>query len=1262
MKTKRRSEILFSLLFAACFVCISNYSRAQSNCSNVDFESGTFAGWTGYTGDCCPINTNTPGLVAGRHTIMSGPGVDPWVPSIPVVSPFGGTYSVRLGNDGVGYQAERLTFTFAVTSANPNFTYQYAVILQDPSHSSSDQPRFQVNIKNQNGQTIPCGFYNVVAGAGIPGFQSTSGGSLIYKEWSLVAVDLSNYIGQNITVEFQTGDCGQGGHFGYAYIDASCNPLQITTNYCPGDPIADLTAPPGFQYYQWSTGQTSQTITVTNPNPGDSVTVLCTPYQGANCATTLKYKFLQYPPVNANYTVNTACGNNEVVFTDSSSIVVSGAQITGWEWLVNNQPVGNQTPFTYSFPGPGTYDITLIASSNAGCPDTTTKQVFIPQGVDAISTIPTTASYNGYGVSCAGASDGSATVTASFGTQPYAFIWSTGSTATTISNLSEGAYTVTVTDGAGCENVDSVFITAPPAIQIAPVAQNVICYGENTGSIQLNPSGGAVSLSYQWSHNGSLNVPNAASLTANTYSFSITDANNCQFDSAIVISQPAAPFNVSTSVTDASCFGGCSGAVDITSVGGNTAPYSFAWSTNPVQNTQNAQNLCAGNYTCTVSDANNCSTTAGNTVNQPAQLNVSIAKTDVICFGEASGTADATVTGGVTPYNYNWSNGSTNTAAGNIAAGNYQLTVSDANSCSVTSSVTVNQPAQLNVLLTHQDAQCFGYNTGKVFSNASGGVSPYTYLWSTTPAQSQSIATGLVAGNYSLTVTDANNCTASATETVGEPTLLTVSISSTIDNICFGGNSGSAVSSASGGTLPYLYNWNTTPVQNTATATSLPAGNYLLTVTDDSLCTAIVSTVINQPTEITITEVVNPALCYDSAQGSVVMTVTQGTPGYTYTWQPNVSSTETATQLLAGNYSVTVTDNNGCTKNKAYTINQPPQLGIGVTATDALCNGSSDGTVTVAPSTGGTLPYTYQLLQSGSVLSSNNNGAFTGLNAGAYVGQFTDAHNCIINQPVVVSEPTQLVIQSISADSVNCYGYSDGNVLVTAAGATPPYTYILNNSTTNSNGEFYNLIQGTYVVDIFDAHNCHITQTAIVNEPALHVLTATPDSLVLILGQTKPVTVSSNYDPNTQYQWSPWGGLDCDNCPTANITLYEGSVYNVTVTAHPHDLDCVAEISIPVTVIPNYDLFVPNVFTPNGDGANDVFEFFGNKAAIKQLNIQVFNRIGEKVYDSNDLNFKWDGTYRGTLQNPGVYVYQMKVVFMDNHSDNGYKGSVTLLR
>lgn len=1256
-----------------CLLCtlFSIQAYSQANCNNVDFEDGGFNNWQGFTGTCCPGDAavaNTPGIVNGQHTIMTGTGFDPIIPSIPVVSPFGGTYSVRLGNSTTGADAERLRYDFQVTAQNPNFTYQYAVILQDPGHPEEDQPRFVVNILNQNNQLIPCGEYDVKASAGIPGFQD-NGAGVVYKEWSLVAVDLSNYIGQTVIIDFKTGDCDLGGHYGYAYIDASCNPLQISSNYCPGDPVGTLTAPAGFQSYTWSTGQTTQSITINSPNPGDTVTVICAPYQGNNCSSKLQYVFLQSPPVDANFTVDLSCGNSAIVLTDSSTIVANNAQITGWEWIVNNQVVSTTSSFTYDFPGPGNYDITIIAQSNAGCPDTLTKNVFIPQGLDAVTATPSTSNYNGYGVSCPGATNGIVSVTASYGTPPYTYAWNTNpvATGTTVSNLPAGTYIVTVTESGGCQAIDTAVLTEPDSIVIAPQTQDVQCYGETNGSIDLNPSGGVLTLSYQWQHNTSLNTPSASGLTGGSYAFTITDANGCTFDSVIIISGPAAPFAYQSTITNATCYNGCDGSIDLHTVTGNTPPYTYAWSTIPPQTAAIATQLCASAYTVTVTDINNCTGSVSYTVTEPAQMQLGLTKTDLLCNGDNSGTAASTVSGGTTPYTYIWSdpNSSSTPSVTGLAAGSYTLTVYDNLQCSATDNITLTEPTVLQVSATHQDVACFGGSTGRVFGVAQGGTTPYTYAWSTSPVQTGATANNVPAGTYTVVVRDNNNCTASVSEPVNEPTQLTATISNTVDNICYDGATGQATVTAGGGSLPYLYNWATNPAQTTPTATGLRAGQYNVTVTDDSLCTAITTATINQPTQMQVVPTLVNALCYDSTQASVSLAVTQGTPGsgtaYTYNWNPGGWGTETASNLLAGTYNVTVYDANQCWEARSYTVTQPPQLSISTTHLDASCYSYSDGRIVITAG-GGTPIYTYSVWENGSQVATNTNGTFNGLPLGNYVAQYADANNCIINTPVSIQQPTELLVQSISADSVNCYGYSDGSISVTATGSVPPYTYTINNAISNGDGQFSGLTQGTYNVVITDDHNCSVTTTAIVNEPYLQVLNANPDSLSLILGQTKPIAVTSNYDPNTLYNWSTWQGLDCQNCPNVNVTLYENYIYTVTVTAHPHDLDCETTITIPVTVIPNYDVFIPNAFTPNGDGNNDYFEFYGNKPAIKQMQVQIFNRIGEKIYESNDLNFKWDGHFKGVLQNPAVYVYVLNLVFYDNHVENSYRGSFTLIR
>ena len=208
------------------FVFSSDLVQSQSSCTNSDFELGNFTGWTGELGSCCPISTTPSVIVSGRHTIMSGTATDPnTCNNVPVVAP-GGTYSARLGNANNGRQAEKLTYTIPVVDAsNALFIYKYAVVLQDPSHTAVDQPRFELKILNASGQVIDpvCGYYLVVADDNIPGFQNC--GSVVYKNWTTVGIDLTPYIGQQISLVFATGDCDLGGHYGYAYLDAYCTCL-----------------------------------------------------------------------------------------------------------------------------------------------------------------------------------------------------------------------------------------------------------------------------------------------------------------------------------------------------------------------------------------------------------------------------------------------------------------------------------------------------------------------------------------------------------------------------------------------------------------------------------------------------------------------------------------------------------------------------------------------------------------------------------------------------------------------------------------------------------------------------------------------------------------------------------------------------------------------------------------------------------------------------------------------------------------------------
>jgi len=257
-----------------------------AQCPNIGFEQSNFSNWVGSRGSCCPIVMTNLGIVANRHTITSGIGTDINTCNVvPVVAP-GSVFSARLGNDDVNAEAEGLSYNFTVTPQSNLISYQYAVVFEDPGHTPQEQPRFEASIVRANGTVVACTQFTATAAGNLPGFQSCSRVDAIgqqifvrYKNWSTIAADVSAYMGQTLTLRFRTGDCSQGGHFGYAYIDASCGPLELAIDYCVNDMYAVVTAPSGFFTYLWSTGETTQTIYV-NPMQVNNVTCTITTVSG----------------------------------------------------------------------------------------------------------------------------------------------------------------------------------------------------------------------------------------------------------------------------------------------------------------------------------------------------------------------------------------------------------------------------------------------------------------------------------------------------------------------------------------------------------------------------------------------------------------------------------------------------------------------------------------------------------------------------------------------------------------------------------------------------------------------------------------------------------------------------------------------------------------------------------------------------------------------------------------------------------------------
>ena len=291
---------LLLLLFLLC----CNLLQAQVY-PNLGFENGNLNGWNAFTGQCCPIYISNSGIISSSHSVVSGSGTDAYTGGVvPVVAP-ANIFSAKLGNDSAGSQSERLSYTFTVSALAPLLIYQYAVVFQFPiNHPPTKQPRFDVMITDANNDTLPCTFYSEVAANNIAGFNPVN--EIRFKNWTDAAIDLSDYIGQTVTLQFSTGDCGMGGHFGYAYIDAYATEMKITDSLCNSDGSLTLKAPAGFSSYQWTTGETSQQIKLSGVKAGDVVTVNLLSTTG--CMYELNYVVPDFVPaciVTANQLCNT---------------------------------------------------------------------------------------------------------------------------------------------------------------------------------------------------------------------------------------------------------------------------------------------------------------------------------------------------------------------------------------------------------------------------------------------------------------------------------------------------------------------------------------------------------------------------------------------------------------------------------------------------------------------------------------------------------------------------------------------------------------------------------------------------------------------------------------------------------------------------------------------------------------------------------------------------------------------------------------------
>ena len=492
--------------------------------------------------------------------------------------------------------------------------------------------------------------------------------------------------------------------------------------------------------------------------------------------------------------VNVSCfgGNNGQIAVAPSG----GIQPYTFQWNdgSTNNPRINLTA--------GIYTVTVTDST--GCIATKRDTIFQPNA--ALNVVASATN------TVCGSSTGTITTTTSGGTSPYSYLWADGVTTPNRSNLTAGTYALVVTDGNNCSTQIQQSVSSPNSPVATATATNVSCFGGNNGSISVLASGGTPQYSILWNDLTTVFVKN--NLSAGSYAYTITDANGCKYSQSKAVTQPNSTLVATELVTNVSCFGGNNGKIEL-NISGGTPPYA----TGGVNFPQN--NLSAGNYSFTVTDANGCSAVKTITVTQPPLLVAAELVTNVSCFGGNNGKIELNISGGTPPY----ATGGVNFPQNNLSAGNYSFTVTDANGCSAVKTITVTQPPLLVAAELVTNVSCFGGNNGKIELNISGGTPPYATGGVNFPQNN------LSAGNYSFTVTDANGCSAVKTITVTQPPLLVVSSAFTPS----AGNNGTAALTVVGGTPNYQYLWSTG--STAANIGNLAAGTYLYTVTDANNCT-----------------------------------------------------------------------------------------------------------------------------------------------------------------------------------------------------------------------------------------------------------------------------------------------------------------------------------------------------------------------------------------------------------------------------------------
>ncbi len=867
-------------------------------------------------------------------------------------------------------------------------------------------------------------------------------------------------------------------------------------------------------------------------------------------------------------------------------------------------------------------------------------------------------------VTCAGDTTGIITTTAINSAGPYTWTYTPGTTNTPDGNVDEitvhaGQYTVVVTDAFGCQLSNEVKIkNANPALNLNFTdINNVRCHDDTTGSVNSNVTGGVPPYSYFWNLPNTPTTPNINNLVTGVYTLSVFDALNCEIVDSIFIDQPGEPLAQFSITTSPPCFGASEGAIDI-NISGGTYPYQYIW--NNGQTSQDLVDIPAGTYFGTVTDENNCSLEYSFDISEPNPFNIQIYTEDVICYGINSGIIDLTIDGGTPPYTYNWSNGNTTQDISNLFPGAYSVTITDARGCVADTITEINQTSlPLHSTIDEEQIRCFGEANGQIDLSVFGGTPPYFYEWNNNEISED--INNLIPGVYIVSITDANGCFIIDSTEIYQSAQPLLGVITTSNVTCNGGEDGNIYLDVMGGTPPNTFQWSNNSWSEDLIGVT--AGIYSVTITDANDCQFHTTTEITEPTPLIIQSMDNPTICHGQTTEIGIGTISGSIEPYSIVWNNGDNGMTTlVAPLQTTTYFATVSDAIGCTTevtNVTVYVHQPLEMAVAASE-EIVCPGAL-------------VEFDVQI------------------EGGGVVGNQVFVNDSLYNLPVVleIAKTTNFnfeVFDSCNFKSVRVtkrietYPLPSVNIALGATSGCSPLRVQFHETSPHVGQKYtWNFDDGDFNNLSFDKHPVHIFYNARTYDVNLNILSmdgCSVDSIIPIIVHPKPdaefktntnsVTMANptilftNYSHGGFfYDWNFGdGNISDDENPSHTFTM-PGEFYVSLKTTSLHG--CIDSVGTNVAVTNELAFYAPTAFTPNNDELNEEFIIFIDGMTPDTFIMKIYDRWGEIIYSTNNIDEGWNGRHKDRICDSGVYIWEVE--FVDRYGNKYSKhGNVTLLR